>query len=144
MAVQPELQETIRDDVKATDQAVNEQPVIHQAAFSGNLSNAGSATVAALDALGGPMKNVRVKVRMSGATAGLGITPGWYMTSFGAPVTFVQQTVPSLGAQHAVAAALYEDYEVGDLPEDIQGELRIASNGNDSALTYEATVTYEQ
>jgi len=124
-------------------QAVNGQPVLLQSTFTGNLSNAGSATICALDALGGAMRNIRAKVFISGAVAGAGITPGWYGTRYGDLVTFTQQTVPSLGAQHAPAAAVVEDYEVEDLPEGLQGELRIASAGNDSALTFEATVTYE-
>lgn len=137
------LEENKRD-ISAVDQKIAGGLVLKQATFSGNLSNAGSATVAALDALGGAMKDIRVKVWISGAVAGAGITPGWYVTRYGALTTFVQQTVPSLGAQHAPAAAVVEDYEVGDLPEGLQGELRIASAGNDSALTYEATVTYWQ
>ena len=138
------LDEPILRDVQAVDQKVAGELVLKQATFTGNLSNAGSATIIALDALGGTIKDIRLKVWISGATAGLGITPGWYVTRYGALVTFVQQTVPSLGAQHALAAATVEDYEVGDLPDGLQGELRIASAGNDSALTFEATITYLQ
>lgn len=138
------LLEKNRDNILAVDQKVAGSLILKQATFTGNLSNAGSATIAALDALGGAMKDIKIKVWISGATAGLGITPGWFVTSYGAPVTFVQQTVPSLGAQHALAAATVEDYEVSDLPEGLQGELRIASAGNDSGLSFEATVTYLQ
>ena len=123
-------------------QAVHGQPSLRQATYTGNLANAGSATIIALDALGGAMRGIRVKVFISGAVAGAGITPGWYATRYAALGTFTQQTVPSLGAQHAPAAAVVEDYEVGDLPEGLQGELRIASAGNDSALTFEAVVTH--
>lgn len=130
-------------DVDAIQQGVDGLLTPYQATFTGNLSNAGTATIIALDALGGVMKRIEIKVRISGATAGAGITPGWYVTSYGAPVTFVQQTVPSLGTQHALAGTTVEDYAVGDLPEGLQGELRIASAGDDSALTFEATVSYE-
>lgn len=115
-----------------------------QVTFTGNLANAGDATLVALDATGGVMKRIGIKVWYSGATAGAGITPTWHVTRYGALVTFVQQTVPSLGAQHALAAAVVEDYEVRDLPVGLQGELRVNSAGNDSALTFEAEVTYEQ
>lgn len=131
-------------DILAVDINVSGRLNPIQATFTGNLANAGDATLVALDATGGVMKRIRIKVWYSGATAGLGITPQWYVTRYGALVTFVQQTVPSLGAQHALAAATVEEYEVGDLPEGLQGELRVNSAGNDSALTFEATVTYEQ
>ncbi len=127
----------------AIQQAVNGQPALVQATFTGNLANAGSATLVALDALGGAMRNIRIKVFISGATAGAaGITPGWYVTRYANLITFTQQTVPSLGVQHDLAAAVVEDYEVSDLPEGLQAELRMASDGDDSALTFEATVTY--
>ncbi len=116
--------------------------VLKQATFTGSLANAGSATIAALDALGGAMKDIRIKVWISGDPAGAGITPGWFATRYGALGTFVQQTVPTLGAQHDPGAATVEDYEVGDLPEGLQGELRIASAGDDSGLSFEASVTY--
>lgn len=135
------LRETY-NDVIAIQQAVNGQPALVQATFTGNLANAGTATICALDALGGAMRGIRVKVWISGAVAGAGITPGWYVTRYSALGTFTQQTVPSLGAQHAPAAAVVEDYEVGDLPDGLQGELRIASAGDDSGLSFEATVTY--
>lgn len=135
------LEENKRD-IGGIDQKVAADLLLRQATFTGNLSNAGSATIAALDALGGAMKDIRIKVWISGATVGLGITPGWFVTRYGALTTFVEQTVPSLGAQHALAAAVVEDYDVRDLPEGLQGELRIASAGNDSALTFEATITY--
>ena len=125
-------------------QALNAAIPLVQATFTGNLSNVGSATICALDALGGAMRGIRVKVFISGDTALLGITTGWYATRYSALATFTQQTVPSLGAQHDTGAAVVEDYEVGDLPEGLQGELRIASHGTDSALTFEAIVTYEQ
>ena len=136
------LLETNKTNILAVDQKVAGSLILKQATFTGNLANAGSATIAALDALGGAMKDIKIKVWISGATAGAGITPGWFVTRYGALVTFVQQTVPSLGAQHVLAAAVVEDYEVGDLPDELQGELRIASAGNDAALTFEATVTY--
>ncbi len=138
------LLEKNRDNILTVDQKVAGELVLKQATFTGNLSNAGSATIAALDALGGAMKDIRIKVWISGDTALLGITPGWFVTRYGAPVTFVQQTVTSLGAQHDTGGAVVEDYDVGDLPEGLQGELRISSNGDDSALTFEATVTYLQ
>lgn len=133
----------IQQDVQAVQQAVHGQPASQQATFTGNLANTATATLVALDALGGAMRNIRVKVFYSGATAGLGITPQWFVTRYAAPTTFTQQTVPSQGAQHVLAAATVEDYEVGDLPEGLQAELRVASNSNDSALAFEATVTYE-
>lgn len=143
MSVNPTaVEEKIDSNVLANEQKLAGSLVLRQATFTGNLTNGGSATIAALDALGGTMKDIRVKVYISGATAGLGITPGWFVTTYAAPVTFTEQTVPSLGAQHTLAAAVIEEYEVGDLPEDLQGELRIASNGNDAALTFEATITY--
>lgn len=143
MVMRDRIPETLID-VEAIQQAVHGILTPYQATFTGNLSNAGTATIIALDALGGIMKRIEIKVWISGATAGLGITPQWFVTSYGAPVTFVQQSVPSLGAQHALAAAAVEEYAVGDLPEGLQAELRIASNGNDSGLTFKATVTYEQ
>ena len=143
MGVNPTaVQEKIDTNVLAVDQKVAGSLVLKQATFTGNLTNAGTATIAALDALGGAMKDIRIKVWISGAAAGAGITPQWFVTSYGALLTFVQQTVPSLGVQHAPAAAVVEDYEVGDLPDGLQGELRIDSAGDDSALTFEATVTY--
>lgn len=135
---------TLLTDVPAIQQGVNGIPVIQQSVFTGNLANAGSATICALDAIGAPMRGIRVKVFISGATAGLGITPAWHVTRYAALTTFTEQTVPSLGAQHILVAAVVEDYSVGDLAEDLRGELRIASNGNDAALTFEAVVTYEQ
>jgi len=142
------LAEVIReiyDDVLVNEQKLSGGLVLKQATFTGSLANAGSATIAALDALGGAMKDIKIKIWISGATAGAGITPGWFVTRYGAPVIFVEQTVPSLGAQHTLAAAVVEGYnDVGDLPDGLQGELRIASAGNDSGLTFEATITYLQ
>lgn len=145
MGVNPTaLQEKIDINVLAVDQKVAGSLVLKQATFTGNLSNAGTATIAALDATGGPMKDIKIKVYYSGATAGLGITPQWFATRYGSLITFTQQNVPSLGAQHVLAGAIVEDYLVGDLPSELQGELRVNSAGNDSALTFEATVTYLQ
>ncbi len=137
------LQEEIKARVVAVETNVSGRLEPKQATFTGNLANAGNATLVALDATGGVMKRIRIKVWISGATAGLGITPQWFVTRYGALVTFVQQTVPSLRAQHALAGAVVEEYEVGDLPVGLQGELRVNSNGDDSALTFEATATYE-
>jgi len=139
-----ELLEKNRDNIVAVDQKVSGSLVLKQATFTGSLTNAGDAIIAALDAVGGAMKDIRIKVWISGATALLGITPGWFVTRYGAPVTFVQQTVPTLGAQHILAGAVVEDYAVGDLPDGLQGKLQINSNGNDAGLTFEATVTYLQ
>ena len=138
----------VQEEIKALSKAIETNvsgrlnPV--QATFLGSLGNGADVTFGALDATGGVKKRVRWKVRYSGATAGLGITPKWYVTSYGLPVTFDQQTVPSLGAQHALAGITVEDYEVGDLPEGLQGELRVNSNGNDSARTFEATASWEE
>lgn len=138
------LQEEIKALSKAIETNISGRLEPKQATFTGNLANAGDATLVALDATGGVMKRIRIKVWISGATALLGITPQWFVTRYGDLITFTQQTVPSLGAQHALAGAVVEDYEVGDLPEGLQGELRVNSNGNDAALTFEATVTYEE
>ena len=127
----------------AIQQAVNGQPEPQQATFTGSLANTATATIIALDALGGAIRNIRVKTFISGAAAGAGITPKWFVTRYDALTAFIQQTVPSLGEQHALAAAVVEDYEVCDLPEGLQAELRIDSAGDDSALTFEATITYE-
>lgn len=132
-------QDTLQEGLS---QKLSGELALKQASFTGNLSNAGTAVIAHLDATGGAIKGIRIKVFISGVTAGLGITPGWFVTRYAAPTTFTQQTVPSLGAQHVLPAAAVEDYDVGDLPEGLQGELRIDSNGNDSALTFEATITY--
>ncbi len=134
--------EELRQEVLAVNQMAAGALTPKQARFTGNLSNAGSATIAALDALGGSMKDIKVRVYISGAVAGPGITPGWFTTRPGDLVTFTEQIVPSLGGQHAPATAVIEMYEVGDLAEGLQGEIRIASAGNDSGLTFDAVVTY--
>lgn len=124
--------------------SVNEQPVLKEATFTGSLANIGTATMVALDALGAAMRKIRIKVFISGAVAGAGITPRWFVTRYSALGTFTEQTVPSLGAQHAPAAAVVEDYSVGDLPDGLKGELRMDSAGNDAGLTFEAVVVYQQ
>ncbi len=145
------LEETLKS-TSGVDQKVAGLLAPKQVTFTGSLTNAGTATVAALDAVGGTMRRISFTVYYSGAVAGLGITPRVFVTSYGAPVTFVELQMPNLpgnpviGSQHAFAAARYEIYPVGqyqDLPAGLQMELRVDSNGDDSGVTYEATVTYE-
>mgnify|MGYP001592010791 FL=1 len=147
-AIIEQRQGALQEDVMAVQQAVNLLPEQVTAVFTGSLSNAGTATIAALDAFGKAKRNVKASVFISGATDGLGITPHWSKTTHNDLTTFVEQTVPSLGAQHALAGAVIENYpptgHLGDVPEDCQGQLTIDSNGNDSGLTYICYLSYEE
>ncbi len=140
------LQERTKATAEEVQQAQSGAPELRTAVFTGSLANTGTATLAALDALGGTIHNLKVKVWISGATAGLGITPHRFITSLTNPVTFAEQAVPTLGAIHVLGGAAVEDYSnmAGDVPEGLQAELRMDSNGNDSALTFEVYVSYEQ
>ncbi len=111
-----------------------------EAFSSGALANGAEATLAALDAIGGAKKDVKVTVYLDAATAG-NIEEAWYLTSVVAPVTFVKKF--PINALHNPGAAAVLQREFGDLPGGLQLEFRIDSAGNDLGVNYEVEMTYK-
>lgn len=121
--------------------ALASELVLKQAFYTGDCADTAEATVAALDALAGPMKDIKATIYVDGATAG-NITPIWYVTSVHAPLTFTQALAPAPAAQAPAAAACLGSYEFGDLAEGLQLELRLDSAGNDAGIDYYVEMTH--
>ena len=115
--------------------------ILHQIIVTGNCADTAEATCAAIDALNGPIKDIKATIYVDGATAG-NITPKWYVTSVNAPTTFAVALAPAPSAQNPGAAACIGAYEFGDLAEGLQLELRLDSAGDDSGIDYFAELTY--
>ena len=101
-----------------------------------------SIALFALDALGGPKKDVRVEFWLDTDGAAT-FTPNWYVTRQGAPVTFVARLIPAIATIATPGAAGRYYYEYGDLPEGGQLEFRVAQDNAGAAnVDIDGVLTY--
>ncbi len=107
---------------------------------NGDCAN-GDATMFALDALGGTIRNIKVNVHQDGASAG-NISIVWKVTSFTSPLTFTERGIPVVVAVNPGAASNIRG-EFGDLPEGLQLQCIFRSAGDDTGDDYYAELTSE-
>ncbi len=131
--------EALYDRISAIEAGL---PKKKMAVYTGSLANAGTVTILDLDALGVNIKDLKISLRISAATANA-VTPHWYKTSYIAPTTLIEEIVPVMAPNTPAAAAIL-GYELRDLSDGLVGQFTLASVGNDSALTFEAVATWEE
>ncbi|KKN44457.1 hypothetical protein LCGC14_0693040 [marine sediment metagenome] len=131
-------QEAISDAIAALNA---DRPQVHTVYATGDMINIGDATMFALDALAGTVRNVRVKVHVDGASAG-NISIVWFATSITTPLTFTERVLPVPVTVNPGGASDLEA-EFGDLPEGLQLQCMIRSAGDDSGIDYFGELTYE-
>jgi len=105
----------------------------------GVLADTAEKILAAVDAIGGTKKDVKVEVYIDAATVG-NIEECWYLTSIAAPATFVKRF--PINAAHNPGAAAVLQREFGDLPEGLRLEFRIDSAGDDDLVNFESVMSY--
>lgn len=98
-----------------------------------------------LDAIAGPIKDIKVEFWLDADAAVVNITPTLHKTREGAPTTFVQEVVPAITAlaQPGLATASRYRYECGELPEGAQLQFKVAQTNNGAAtIAIDGTLTY--
>jgi hypothetical protein len=120
----------------------NAQFILHEVFFSGTTTKAATVTAATLDAVGGVMYDIKVKL-FGDDDAAATFTFEWAATRPGDLVTFVTRVSPA-ATVIATPAADYEMNEVyGDLAEDLQLQFNITQdNAGDATNAYDGVITY--
>ncbi len=121
-----------------------EQPHISlkQAFYNGTTIINNSVTLFALDALGGPCKDVCVEFFLDDDAAAT-FTPTWYVTRLWDPATFVIRSIPAVATIVTPGADARYQYTYGDLGEGMQLEFRLAqTNAGDATNAVEAVLSY--
>lgn len=124
------------------EQIVERLMVLVQAYITTTTIRDASVTLFALDATGGPKKDVQVSFFLV-LDAAATFTPAWYVTRIGDPAVFTVRRIPAIATIATPGVNGRYQYDFGDLPEGMQLEFRVAQNnlGNatnviDGALTY--------
>lgn len=140
------LLEENKRDILAVDQIVSGDLVLIPLYNTTVTTKAASVTLFALDAIGGSMKDIKFGFFLA-LDAAPTYTVSVWKTRAGDLVTFVQDLSKVSAALPwtivTPAAASWYTYEVGDLEEGLQMEIRIAqSNAGNATNVCDAALTY--
>lgn len=129
---------TITADVPVVD-----RDLMLKQAFNTTTSAAATTIILfELDAIGGPIKDIKVEFYLSG-DPGI-FTPIWSATREGDTTTFVTRLIPALADIGPAAATARFEYVYEDLPEGAQLRFSIAQVGGGGVVPVDAAITYLQ
>jgi len=143
MSVDPTaLQEVTKKTLEDTQEKINAALTLRQAFNTTTTTKNASITLFALDAVGGPIKDIKIEFYLA-ADAAATFTPAFYGTRAGDPVTFTVRNIPAIAAIATPGANARYFYEFGDLGEGMQMEFRVAQDNNGAAtVAIDGVLTY--
>lgn len=133
-----------RTVVEAEVSVVSRDLQLRQAYNTTNTLKNDSIILFELDAVAGPIKDIKAEFWLEADNLAT-FTPTWTITREGAPVTFVERTLPTIAAIANPAADGRYEYVYEDLPEGAQLRFNVAQDNNGDATTpIDGVLTYVQ
>jgi len=127
---------------EAIEDWTSQQFILQEVFFSGTTTKNADTTVATLDATGGVITNIRLKLFLDDDAAAT-YTIKWQATRPGALGTYVERAWPAPIQIVGPASDIEINDEYGDLPEDLKVQLVIGQNNlGDATNAYDAVITY--